>query len=442
MCGRYTPTRDTNWPEPSSRPCGKWGSRSSPNWTSTGGTSLHRSTCRWCEWTATASGCWPGRNGDSFPRGRRNCRNCGRSTPERKPFPPAECSAGPFNSRRCLIPADGFYEWQGAKPPKQPYFIHLKDDGIFAFAGLWDRWKPAKDAEAIDTCTIITTQPNELMGPIHNRMPVIVARRNYSRWLDCRIPGNEVADALTPYPADEMDAYAITPAVNNPKNRRPGIDPSRGRFPPISKRGPAVKSPFAFPFRQVHLDFHTGPAVPDVGRDFDARQFARAMKDAHVDSVTVFAKCHHGHLYYATKRPERHLGLKNGLNLLGEQVEALHRQGIRAPIYLSVQCDEYAANTHPEWVARKPDGGQVKGGGVFDPGWQILDMSTPYQEYLAEQTREVLKLFHPVDGIFFDMCWDQPSTTKSFLQQMRAKAPIPAASKTAKNIPTSWRSLT
>ncbi|MGD0770416.1 MAG: alpha-L-fucosidase [Tepidisphaeraceae bacterium] len=181
-----------------------------------------------------------------------------------------------------------------------------------------------------------------------------------------------------------------------------------------------MKPPFAFPFRQVHLDFHTGPAVPDVGCDFDARQFARAMKDACANSVTVFAKCHHGHLYYDTKRPERHPGLKAGLNLLGEQVEALHRQGIRAPIYLSVQCDEYAANTHPEWVARKPDGGQVKGGGVFDPGWQILDMSTPYQEYLAEQAREVLKLFHPVDGIFFDMCWDQPSTTKCFLEQMRA----------------------
>ena len=115
-----------------------------------------------------------------------------------------------------------------------------------------------------------------------------------------------------------------------------------------------------FRFRQVHLDFHTGPAVPYVGRDFDARRFARTMKAAHVNSVTVFAKCHHGRLYYDTKRPERHPGLKPGLNLLGEQVEARHREGIRSPIYLSVQCDEYAANTHPEWVARKPDGGQVK----------------------------------------------------------------------------------
>ncbi len=173
-------------------------------------------------------------------------------------------------------------------------------------------------------------------------------------------------------------------------------------------------------FRQVHLDFHTGPGIKDVGRDFDAREFARAFKRAHVDSVTVFAKCHHGHLYFDTTRPERHPGLSRDCHLLEQQVEALHREGIRAPIYISVQCDEYAANTHPEWVARKEDSSQVKwGNSVFKPGWQILDMSTPYQEFLAEQTREVLARFNPVDGIFFDMCWDQPSTTASFIEQMR-----------------------
>lgn len=178
--------------------------------------------------------------------------------------------------------------------------------------------------------------------------------------------------------------------------------------------------PFRLPGRQIHLDFHTGPAVPDVGSQFDAKAFAKTMKQANVDSVTVFAKCHHGHLYYNTKRPERHPGLKKGFDLLGKQVEALHREGIRAPIYISVQCDEYAADTHPEWVARNAETAQVKGGGsVFKPAWQVLDMSTDYQEYLAEQTLEVLKTFKPVDGIFFDMCWDQPSTTTPFMAQMR-----------------------
>jgi len=181
-----------------------------------------------------------------------------------------------------------------------------------------------------------------------------------------------------------------------------------------------LKPPLIFPGRQIHLDFHTGPAVPDVGSQFDARAFAKTMKAANVNSVTVFAKCHHGHLYYNTRRPERHPGLKKGLDLLGRQVEALHREGIRAPIYISVQCDEYAANTHPDWVARKEDSGQVKwGNSVFKPGWQILDMATDYQDYLAEQTLEVLKTFKPVDGIFFDMCWDQPSTTAPFMAQMR-----------------------
>jgi hypothetical protein len=164
--------------------------------------------------------------------------------------------------------------------------------------------------------------------------------------------------------------------------------------------------------RQVHLDFHTGPAIADLGTAFDARQFAATFKNAHVNSVTVFAKCHHGHLYYDTKRPERHPGLARGLNLLGRQIEALHRVGIAAPIYISVQCDEYAANLHPEWIAVNADGSPVgHPPGFFVAGWQILDMSSPYQEFVAEQTREILKLFKPVDGIFFDMCWNQPSAS-------------------------------
>ena len=181
-----------------------------------------------------------------------------------------------------------------------------------------------------------------------------------------------------------------------------------------------MTDPVALPFRQIHLDFHTSPAIPDVGAAFDADAFAETMRRAHVNSVTVFAKCHHGHLYYETFRPERHPSLQPGAALLEQQVEALHTRGIRAPIYLSVQCDEYAANTHPDWVARAPNGSQVKGGGqVFSPGWQILDLSSPYQDFLAEQTLEVLNRFDPVDGIFFDMCWDQPSTTQWAIDAMR-----------------------
>src|ERR1700722_11288036 len=174
--------------------------------------------------------------------------------------------------------------------------------------------------------------------------------------------------------------------------------------------------------RQVHLDFHTSPAINGVGEDFDVWRFAAAMKRAHVNSVTVFAKCHHGHLYYNTERPERHPGLKRGLDLLGRQIRGLHRVGVRAAICIRVQWDEYGANTNPQWVARKVDGGPVKRGDhVFKPGWQILDMSSPYQEFLVEQTTEVLKRFKPVDGIFFDMCWDQPSTSKWAIAGMKTQ---------------------
>ena len=171
------------------------------------------------------------------------------------------------------------------------------------------------------------------------------------------------------------------------------------------------------PLRQIHLDFHTSPAIPEVAADFDAREFAAIMKRTHVNSVTCFAKCHHGHLYYDSSRPERHPGLNPGRDLLHEQVEALQREGIRAPIYISVQCDEYAANLHPEWVARGADGKPV-GSSPLSPGWQILDMSSPYRQYLIEQTREVLAWFKPVDGLFFDMCWDQPSLGKWAVEGM------------------------
>jgi hypothetical protein len=162
------------------------------------------------------------------------------------------------------------------------------------------------------------------------------------------------------------------------------------------------------PFRQVHLDFHTGPDVPQIGSEFDARVFAQAMVDARVNSVTLFAKCHHGHLYYETDHPARHPHLARGFDLLRLQVDALHERGIQAPIYLSVQCDEYAANAHPEWVCVAPDGKAV-GPGPFQAGWQILDMSSPYQDFLADQIADVVRRFKPVDGIFLDMCWDQVS---------------------------------
>ncbi len=170
--------------------------------------------------------------------------------------------------------------------------------------------------------------------------------------------------------------------------------------------------------RQIHLDFHTGPDIPDVGADFDADTFGQTLAAANVDSITLFAKCHHGHLYYNTDHPARHPGLRPGFDLLAEQIEACRRHDIRTPVYLSVMCDEYAAHTHPEWACLQPDGKPV-GRGPLGTGWQIMDMSSPYADYLADQIAEVVRIFKPVDGIFFDMCWDQTSASKWAIDGMR-----------------------
>jgi Hypothetical glycosyl hydrolase 6/Beta-galactosidase trimerisation domain len=184
-----------------------------------------------------------------------------------------------------------------------------------------------------------------------------------------------------------------------------------------------------FPRRTIHLDFHTSPQIPDVGVDFDADAFARTFKDAHVDSVTVFAKCHHGRLYFDTDRPERHPGLDRGLDLMGEQIKALHGAGIKAPIYVSIQCDEYAADLHQDWVALTAELVQVRHPmtDAYHASWQTLDMSSPYQEFVAGQIEEILGRYGPVDGMFLDMCWDQPSSSRWAIAGMKRDGLDPAS---------------
>jgi hypothetical protein len=184
-----------------------------------------------------------------------------------------------------------------------------------------------------------------------------------------------------------------------------------------------------FPRRTIHLDFHTSPRIPDVGVDFDADAFARTFKDAHVDSVTVFAKCHHGRLYFDTDRPERHPGLDRGLDLMGEQIKALHGAGIKAPIYVSIQCDEYAADLHQDWVALTAELVQVRHPmtDAYHASWQTLDMSSPYQEFVAGQIEEILGRYSPVDGMFLDMCWDQPSSSRWAIAGMKRDGLDPAS---------------
>jgi putative SOS response-associated peptidase YedK len=124
--------------------------------------------------------------------------------------------------RRCLVPADGFYEWrkEGGKI-KTPLFIHLRSGEPFALAGLWDTWHSA-DGSEMPSLTIITTAPNELMKTIHDRMPAIVRREDYARWLAPEeADPEELAGVLKPYPAEEMEAYPVSPRVNKPAHDAP-----------------------------------------------------------------------------------------------------------------------------------------------------------------------------------------------------------------------------
>ena len=124
-----------------------------------------------------------------------------------------------FKDRRCLILSDGFYEWRRTPDGKQPYYIHMKDGSPFAFAGLWESWR---DAQEIRSCTIITTEANELVGDIHNRMPVILAPEDYSLWLDPDFKEREaLTSLLRPYPNDAMEAYPVSRRVNSPSNNVP-----------------------------------------------------------------------------------------------------------------------------------------------------------------------------------------------------------------------------
>lgn len=123
-----------------------------------------------------------------------------------------------FRRKRCLILADGFYEWKkinGANR-KQPMYIYLKERQPFAFAGLWDTWF-APDGAEVRSCAIITTQPNELLQSIHNRMPVILSRDAYTQWLDPQPQSAELLSSLlVPYPAHEMAAHPVSRLVNKP----------------------------------------------------------------------------------------------------------------------------------------------------------------------------------------------------------------------------------
>jgi putative SOS response-associated peptidase YedK len=134
---------------------------------------------------------------------------------------------GPMKRRRCLVPADWFYEWKNLDAKtKQPYAIAMKDRSLFAFAGLWDSWKDKTTGQTLETYTVITTDPNELTALIHTRMPVIIAPNDYKRWMEPGEPAHLPVDLLRPYLAEEMAAWPVNARVGNIRNNDPAlVDP-------------------------------------------------------------------------------------------------------------------------------------------------------------------------------------------------------------------------
>jgi putative SOS response-associated peptidase YedK len=126
----------------------------------------------------------------------------------------------PFMRRRCLVPSDGFYEWK-SDGDKIPYRIFLKNQRLFSFAGLWDRWHDS-NGKFIDSFTIITTSANEFMKPIHERMPVILHPKDEKTWLENKDTGM-LSSLLTPYDSDAMEAYAVSTLINSPRNDNPQV---------------------------------------------------------------------------------------------------------------------------------------------------------------------------------------------------------------------------
>jgi putative SOS response-associated peptidase YedK len=121
-----------------------------------------------------------------------------------------------FTRRRCLVVTDGFYEWKKLEGgAKQPYRIVMRDRAPFALAGLWERWKANKDADPIESFTVITTSPNEICAPIHDRMPAIIAPAGFDDWLSIAAESQAL---LRPHPAESMEAYPVSKAVGNVQN--------------------------------------------------------------------------------------------------------------------------------------------------------------------------------------------------------------------------------
>lgn len=174
------------------------------------------------------------------------------------------------------------------------------------------------------------------------------------------------------------------------------------------------------PTRQIHLDFHM-PSLPfTLGKNFDKKTFQKNLLTAHVNSITLTARCHHGFLYFSSSLPAVHPQLKG--DFLMSMVDACHEMGIKCPLYISAGWDAFQAYRHPEWLERKKDGSfyGFENFGQPEPGWKTLCFSSPYTDYLLNITEEVMKHFSgKLDGLFFDILTQDPCYCNNCLKKMK-----------------------
>ena len=175
-------------------------------------------------------------------------------------------------------------------------------------------------------------------------------------------------------------------------------------------------------FRQVHIDFHTSEAIFGIGEKFDRKQFQEALKTGHVNSVTLFAKCHHGWSYYPSKLNPMHPHLD--FDLLGAQLEAVKEIGVAAKIYVSAGFDEKTAREHPEWCLRNIDESMVWSSSFAKRGYHRLCMNSPYLDMLCEQVKEVCETYAS-DGIFLDIVSPYPCYCQNCVRILRSEEKNP-----------------
>lgn len=175
-------------------------------------------------------------------------------------------------------------------------------------------------------------------------------------------------------------------------------------------------------FRQIHLDFHTGKDIPGVGEDFKKEEFQQALQLGHVDSINIFAKCHHGWLYYQDGVTATHPTLK--IDLLPEMLDACKEIGVDTQIYISAGLDERIARVKPEWLFRHEDQSTTWVPTFLEAGYHMLCMNTPYLDHLVAQVQDVVKRFD-TEGIWLDIVGPRPCYCQTCMQQIIAEGHDP-----------------